>query len=128
MKPFADNVLNATVLAVWFQTAPPEERTTTQKAKLLACCMHPLLDVYKGTAKRWAVEFVCNKLSRVTYLCVNGITAVPVCEAYSTLDESMALLPKPSGCNINTAKCLDASPIERHPVELWKLELGRAQV
>ncbi len=83
---------------------------------------------YKGTAKRWAVEFVCNKLGRVMYLCVNGIIVVSVCEAYSTLDESMALLSKPSGCNINTAKRPDASPIERHTVELWKPELGRAQV
>ena len=71
---------------------------------------------------------MCNKLSRVTYLCVNGITAVSDCEAYSTLDESMALLPEPSGCNISTAKRLDASPIEQHTVELWKPELGRAQV
>ncbi len=55
--------------------------------------MHPSHDVYKGTAKGWAVDFVCNKLSRLTYLCVNGITAVLVCEAYSTLDESMALPP-----------------------------------
>ena len=84
--------------------------------------------LYKGTAKRWAVGFVCNKLGRVMSLYVNGITAVSVCEAYSTLDESMALLPKPSGCNINTAKRLDASPIERHTVELRKPELDRAQV
>jgi len=48
LKPSADNVLNAIVLAMWFQTAPPEKGNTTQflqKAKLLACCMHPLHDV-----------------------------------------------------------------------------------
>ncbi len=29
LKPFADNVLNAIVLAMWFQTAPPEKRNMT---------------------------------------------------------------------------------------------------
>jgi len=50
---------------------------------LAACTLHTMF--FQGTTKRWAVEFGCNKPSRVTYLCVNGITAVSVCEAYSTL-------------------------------------------
>ena len=50
-----------------------------------------------------------------------------ICEPHGILDESMAALPKPSGRQIYATKCLDASFVERHAIELWKRKLSWAE-